>query len=115
MSKLSLLVVGFSLGMAPAGMAQNAGGADGGARLSGPVSILDGGQRERLRAFIATENRASTRFNTDLRVGTLLPEDGIGYYAVPAQYGARGYRYTIVNDRRMLVEPNIHRVVEFID
>ena len=48
-------------------------------------------------------------------IGTVLPEEGITYYEVPAEYGVRDYRYTVVNGRTVLVEPRTRRVVEVID
>ena len=37
-------------------------------------------------------------------VGTTLPEAGVVYYDVPERYGATTYRYTVVNDRTVLVD-----------
>ncbi|MFC6790954.1 DUF1236 domain-containing protein [Methylobacterium komagatae] len=37
------------------------------------------------------------------------------YCEVPAEYGVSGYRYTIVNERPVLVEPGSRRIVEIID
>ena len=45
----------------------------------------------------------------------ILPEQGVTYYEVPAEYHVTGYRYTYVNDRPVLVEPRTRRVVEIID
>lgn len=50
-----------------------------------------------------------------MRVGTILPADGVTYYEVPAEYGVTEYRYTVVNDHPVLVEPRTRRVVEVID
>lgn len=50
-----------------------------------------------------------------MRVGTILPESGVTYYDVPQQYGATSYRYTVVNDRPILVEPRTRRVMQVID
>ena len=62
------------------------------------------------------ERRPSYRYTEELRVGTVLPESGVTYYDVPAEYRAKpGYRYTYVNDRPVLVEPRTRRIVEIID
>jgi hypothetical protein len=46
----------------------------------------------------------------------VLPEVGVTYYDVPAEYHARpGYRYTIVNGHPVLVESRSRRIVEIID
>jgi len=34
---------------------------------------------------------------------------------VPREYGVTRYRYTVVNDRTVLVDPSTHRIVQVID
>jgi len=34
---------------------------------------------------------------------------------VPREYGVTRYRYTVVNDRSVLVDPSTHRIVQVID
>jgi len=46
-------------------------------------------------------------------VGTELPGT-ITYYDVPAEYGVKNYRYTVVNNTAVLVDPRTHRIVEII-
>ena len=49
-------------------------------------------------------------------VGVVLPRDGVSYYDVPHEYMSRpGYRYTVVNDRAVIVDPKTRRVVEVLD
>mgnify|MGYP006170185469 FL=1 len=45
----------------------------------------------------------------------MLPEDGVVYREVPAEYGVQGYRYTVVNGRTVLVEPRTRRIVQIIN
>ena len=55
-------------------------------------------------------------YDRDLRVGVVLPESGVTYYDVPAEYHAPpGYRYTIVNDRPVLIESHSRRIVEIVE
>jgi len=44
----------------------------------------------------------------------VLPAEGVRYYEVPEQYGARDYRYTVVNDQVVLVDPRSRRVVQVV-
>jgi Protein of unknown function (DUF1236) len=37
------------------------------------------------------------------------------YYDVPQEYGVREYRYTVVNDRPVLVDPRTRRIVEVVE
>ena len=50
-----------------------------------------------------------------VRVGEDLPSAGVTYYEVPREYGVSRYRYTVVNDRTVLVDPSTHRIVQVID
>ena len=64
---------------------------------------------------------ASIRFESvgphqeEVRVGAVLPSSGVTYYEVPAEYGVRDYRYTVVNDRPVLVDPRTHTIVQVIE
>lgn len=106
-------------------------GAREGERAAGPVGAIVGGtiggvvggvagvlgvdQRPRFRTYVTSQNRVSYQYRDNLAVGVVLPDDGVTYYDVPEEYGARGYRYTVVNGRTVLVEPGTRRVVEIIE
>lgn len=90
------------------------GGVVGGV-AGGVAGILGADQRPRFREYVVREHRPSYRYREEVRVGAVLPPEGVEYYEVPAEYGVRGYRYTVVNDRPVLVEPRSRRVVEVID
>lgn len=84
--------------------------------LSGPgVGVITEDERPRFRQYIVQERVPSYSVETPVRVGTVLPESGVTYYDVPQQYGATNYRYTVVNDRPILVEPRTRRVMQVID
>ncbi len=84
--------------------------------LVGPgVGIIAEDERPRFRQYIVQERVPSYSIETPVRVGTVLPESGVTYYDVPQQYGATSYRYTVVNDRPILVEPRTRRVMQVID
>jgi len=105
-------------------------GAHDGDRAAGPVGGVVGGvvggigggvagllgidQRPRFREYVVNEHRPSYRYTQDLRVGSELPVDGVQYYDVPHEYGQTQYRYTIVNDEPVLVDPQTHRVMQII-
>jgi len=106
-------------------------GAREGERAAGPVGAVVGGtiggvvggvngilgvdQRPRFRHYVVEEHRPSYRYEGDVRVGAVLPEAGVTYYDVPPEYGVREYRYTVVNDRPVLVDPRSHRIVEVVE
>jgi hypothetical protein len=101
-----------------------------GERAAGPVGAVVGGvvgvvggvagvlgvdQRPRFRSYVVEQRRPSYQYREDVRVGAVLPEDGVTYYDVPQEYGVRDYRYTVVNGRTVLVDPRTHQIVEVVE
>jgi hypothetical protein len=85
-----------------------------GAGVGAVVGGLAADQQPQFRQYVVTRNVPSYRYQEEVRVGSVLPQSGVTYYEVPAQYGVRDYRYTVVNDRVVLVDPRSHRVVQVI-
>jgi hypothetical protein len=90
------------------------GGVAGGV-AGGIAGLLGVDQRPRFREYVVREPVPSYRYSEDVRVGTVLPQSGVVYREVPAEYGVQGYNYTIVNDRPVLVEPRTRRIVQIIE
>ena len=106
-------------------------GAAAGGHVGGPIGAIVGGavgaatgtvggilgvdDRPRFREYVVRERRPSYVYRDEVRVGAVQPEAGVTYYEVPAEYHAPGYRYTVVNNRPVLVEPRSRRIVEIID
>jgi len=86
-----------------------------GAAVGTANSILGIDRRDRFRIYAIGEQRPSFAYAGPVRVGTVLPEDGVVYYDVPAEFALPNYNYTIVNDHPVLVEPRTRRIVEVID
>ena len=106
-------------------------GAEAGGRAAGPLGAVVGGtvgaatgtvggilgvqDRPRFREYVVREHIPSYRYEHELRVGAVLPEQGVTYYDVPAEYHVTGYRYAYINEHPVLVEPRTRRVVEIIE
>ena len=133
---LSAAIVGLPIAAAAQGVARGAAeGSAAGSSAAGPVGGAVGGlvggvvggvtgavggilgvdQRPRFREYVVSERRPSYSYREEVRVGAELPSSGVTYYDVPAEYGVRDYRYTVVNNRAVLVDPRSRRVVEVID
>lgn len=69
----------------------------------------------RFRTYVLEQRVPSYRYEQTVTVGVILPEQGVVYREVPAEYGAQGYRYTVVNERPVLVEPRTRRIVQIIN
>jgi hypothetical protein len=126
-------LVASALSMSTMAMAQGgaAGGAVGGAivggAVGGPVGAAVGAAagataggiaddaRPRFHSYVVERRHPSYRYQSEVRVGAELPGSGVTYYEVPREYGATQYRYTVVNDRTVLVDPGTHRIVQVVD
>jgi hypothetical protein len=90
-----------------------------GAAVGAGVGAVAGGiaddSRPRFRSYVSERNVPSYRYEHDVRVGADLPSSGVTYYDVPKEYGVTKYRYTVVNDRTVLVDPGTHRIVQVIE
>ena len=78
------------------------------------VGGIAGDQQPKFREYVVQQDVPSYAYQQDVRVGAVLPSNGVTYYEVPAQYGVRGYRYTVVNNTPVLVDPGSHRIVQII-
>lgn len=135
MSKKILFAGAVLVALAPVGaFAQSGGGAAagattgavGGAIVGGPIGAAIGGvtgaivgglaeqQQPQFRQYVVTQDVPSYRYQEEVRVGATLPASGVQYYEVPQQYGVTNYRYTVVNDTPVLVEPGTRRIVQVI-
>lgn len=131
-----ILAAGTALGLLAAPLAAQAQsgaaagattGAVGGAIVGGPVGAVVGAgagaivggiadqQRPEFRSYVVERRVPSYKYTEQVRVGAKLPASGVTYYEVPAQYGVKEYRYTVVNDRPVLVDPRSHTIVQVIE
>lgn len=107
-------------------------GAAAGGRAAGPVGAVVGGtfgaavdvadtilgvdEWPRFREYVVRERVPSYRYREEIRVGAVLPSRGVRFYEVPAEYHVGpGYRYTVINDQPVIVEPRSRRIVEIIE
>ncbi len=107
-----------------------AAGAVGGAVVGGPVGAAVGGaaglvggavvgslsndDRVYAKRYVTEHREPSVRYENELRVGETLPGT-VTYYEIQGRPALSGYRYTVVNDRAVLVEPKTRKIVEVID
>jgi hypothetical protein len=104
------------------------GGAAAGAAVGGPVGAAVGGvagaavggaltadQSTKVKAYVTKEKRSSVKVTEKVAVGETLPSS-VQFYAIPADAGVQTqYRYTVVNDRTVLVDPGTRRVIQVIE
>jgi len=104
------------------------GGAAAGAAVGGPVGAAVGGvagaavggaltadQSTKVRTYVMKEKRPSVKVTEKVAVGETLPSS-VQFYALPADVGVQTqYRYTVVNDRTVLVDPGTRKVIQVIE
>ena len=62
------------------------------------------------------EHRSAYRLREPATVGTVLPEEGVTFYAIARQFGVpSSYRYAVVNDEIVLVDPVTREILDVID
>ena len=121
---LSLPVVsqaqdGVAAGATPGAVTGAVIGGPVGAAVGAGVGAVAGGiaddSRPRFRSYVTERRVPSYRYEREVRVGADLPSSGATYYEVPREYGVTKYRYMVVNDRPVLVDPSSHRIVQVIE
>lgn len=110
MLKHVILATGLVLGSS-AVMAQNQGQPNG---LPEPPGISSE-MTPRFQRYVVEQRPISYSYDQPVVVGATLPATGVTYYPVPQEYGVSStYRYTVVNNRPVLVEPGSRRIVQVI-
>ncbi len=64
-----------------------------------------------VRTYVMEQKTPSVVYDGEVVVGTTLP-DTVEVHTVP---DIDGYAYTVVNDRRVIVEPQTHRVIQVLE
>ena len=72
-------------------------------------------KRPAFREYVVRERVPTYTVPERVVVGTTLPDAGVTYYDVPQSVAQTPYRYTVVNDKTVLVEPRTRRIVQVID
>lgn len=93
-----------------------------GAVVGGTVGAVTGGingligikQKPRFRQYVIEQHTPSFQYEDPVAVGIVLPDEGVEYYDVPVDYGEVRYRYTVVNDQVVLVDPATRQIVEIV-
>jgi hypothetical protein len=63
---------------------------------------------------VVYERRPTYLYSSDIRIGTRLP-DTYTYYEVPEKYSVKRYRYAVVNNHTVLVDPDTRVVIQIVN
>ncbi|MEZ2129218.1 MULTISPECIES: DUF1236 domain-containing protein [unclassified Sinorhizobium] len=76
------------------------------ASTTGSTTVVPG----EVRTYVMEQKAPSVVYDGDVIVGTTLP-DTVQIQTIPDN---SGYAYAVVNERRVIVEPQSHRVIEVL-
>lgn len=96
-----------------AGVGGQAGGNTG--EAGGTAGGINASLTPRFKTYVTTHEVPSYSYNESVRVGAVLPESGVTYREVPAEFGVSNYQYTVVNGRAVIVEPRTRRIIQVIE
>jgi len=89
-----------------------------GAAVGGVGGAIVGGiadeNKPKFREYVVKEHHPSYRYSGEVVVGAELPATGVTYYEVPKEYGTTQYRWAVVNEKTVLVDPRTHKIIEII-
>jgi methionine-rich copper-binding protein CopC len=71
-------------------------------------------QQSKVRAYVMKEKPASMKVTETVAVGTALPAS-VTLQTLPADVGVTQYRYAVVNDKTVLVEPSSRKIIQVIE
>jgi uncharacterized protein YcfJ len=89
-------------------------GAVGGAAVGAMTGGIAAENRAEFRTYVTQQKVPSVTYREKVVVGATLPET-VTFREVPARYGKTEYRYTVVNDQTVLVEPKTRKIVQIIE
>lgn len=91
------------------------GGVVGGV-AGGVAGILGVDQRPRFHEYVVREHIPAYKIHEPVAVGMVLPSQDVPLYTIPSEFGVPpDYRYAVVNDEVVLVEPSSREIVDVID
>ncbi len=99
-------VVGGPVGAAVGGAAGLVGGA--------AVGSLSNDDRTYVRHYVTEHHQPSVKYEKEVRVGEALPGT-VREYQFEGRPALKDYRYTVVNDRTVVIEPRTRKVIEVIE
>ena len=73
--------------------------------------------------FLAYVKRRQTQSDPQLAnpglkrvsVGDVLPDSSVRYYGIPLRYGAPFYRFVVIGEEAVIVDPSTGRIIQVID
>lgn len=71
-------------------------------------------QSGKIKTYLMKEKPKSMKITESVSVGTALPST-VELRALPSDVGVTQYRYTVVNEKAVLVDPTSRKIVQIIE
>lgn len=71
-------------------------------------------QSGKIKSYFMKEKPKSVKVQESVAIGATLPAT-VELHTFPADVGVTQYRYTMVNDRAVLVEPSSRKIIQIIE
>ncbi|MGO4407715.1 DUF1236 domain-containing protein [Bosea sp. RAF48] len=71
-------------------------------------------QQSKVRTYVMKEKPASMKVTETVSVGTALPSS-VTLHTLPSDVGVTQYRFAVINDKTVLVEPGTRKIVQIIE
>lgn len=84
------------------------------AQTSTTTTTITTEQQSKVRAYVVKEKPASVKVTETVAVGSALPSS-VTLRTLPADVGVTQYRYAVVNDKTVLVEPSSRKIIQVIE
>ena len=84
------------------------------AQAPAPMAPLSAQDRVVVKEYVIKNKHPSAKFTGSVVIGEALPPD-VQFYSVEGPATVTKYRYTIVNDRMVLVDPTSRKIIEIIE
>jgi len=81
----------------------------------GPGDVIAGFQKPTFLAYVKLRHIQSDQQVKQVSVGDILPDSGVRYYGIPLRYGYPFYRFAVIGEEVVIVDPSTGRVIQVID
>lgn len=84
------------------------------AQTSTTTTTITTEQQSKVRSHVMKEKPASVKVTETVTVGSALPSS-VTLHTLPTDVGVNQYRFAIVNDKTLLVEPSSRKIIQVIE
>ncbi len=87
---------------------------------TGAGDVISASQKPEFLAYVKRRQMQSDPQLTDpqlkrVSVGDVLPDSSVRYYGIPLRYGTPFYRFVVIGEEAVIVDPSTGRIIQVID